>query len=198
MKEIRTKTTEEIIDLVILLACLLLNVREIEKGNGKRLSRKFDLQWKKSIVVRPHPSLKKLQEEEAAEKSNSTSTKSLHPSLPRETRRRELILLTLSLEVLSAKLLPKKKFAFRNKPTRKDLVAEPKNEENEHEPEKKSGFEFRTPRVSETRNERFWLMGYVRALFVHRLRNCKVYTGPVTSLVLIDGVKGCVFVMGSH
>ncbi|KAM0976163.1 hypothetical protein PS2_018767 [Malus domestica] len=68
MKEIRTKTTEEIIDLVILLACLLLNVREIEKGNGKRLSRKFDLQWKKSIVVRPHPSLKKLQEEEAAEK----------------------------------------------------------------------------------------------------------------------------------
>ncbi|CAN6542202.1 unnamed protein product [Malus baccata var. baccata] len=51
-----------------LLACLLLNVREIEKGNGKRLSRKFDLQWKKSIVVRPHPSLKKLQEEEAAEK----------------------------------------------------------------------------------------------------------------------------------
>nr|ARV78469.1 60S ribosomal protein [Triadica sebifera] len=40
--------------------------REIEEGINKRLSRKFDRQWKKSIVVRPPPSLKKLQEEEAA------------------------------------------------------------------------------------------------------------------------------------
>lgn len=40
--------------------------REIEEGIGKRLSRKFDRQWKRSIVVRPPPSLIKLQEEEAA------------------------------------------------------------------------------------------------------------------------------------
>uniref|UniRef100_A0A1J3IE45 Large ribosomal subunit protein uL29c n=1 Tax=Noccaea caerulescens TaxID=107243 RepID=A0A1J3IE45_NOCCA len=40
--------------------------REIEEGIGKRLSRKLDRQWKKSIVPRPPPSLKKLQEEEAA------------------------------------------------------------------------------------------------------------------------------------
>ncbi|KAK9904487.1 hypothetical protein M0R45_000710 [Rubus argutus] len=40
--------------------------REIEEGIGKRLSRKFDRQWKRSIIVRPPPSLKKLQEEEAA------------------------------------------------------------------------------------------------------------------------------------
>ncbi|THG14495.1 50S ribosomal protein L29, chloroplastic [Camellia sinensis] len=40
--------------------------REIEEGINKRLSRKLDRQWKKSIVVRPPPSLKKLQEEEAA------------------------------------------------------------------------------------------------------------------------------------
>ena len=40
--------------------------REIEEGINKRLSRKFDRQWKKSIVVRPPPSLIKLREEEAA------------------------------------------------------------------------------------------------------------------------------------
>ncbi|KAK7318620.1 hypothetical protein RJT34_03323 [Clitoria ternatea] len=40
--------------------------REIEEGINKRLSRKLDKKWKKSIVVRPPPSLKKLREEEAA------------------------------------------------------------------------------------------------------------------------------------
>ncbi|KAK7399557.1 hypothetical protein VNO78_10742 [Psophocarpus tetragonolobus] len=40
--------------------------REVEEGINKRLSRKLDKKWKKSIVVRPPPSLKKLREEEAA------------------------------------------------------------------------------------------------------------------------------------
>ena len=40
--------------------------RELEEGINKRLSRKLDKKWKKSIVPRPPPSLKKLQEEEAA------------------------------------------------------------------------------------------------------------------------------------
>uniref|UniRef100_A0A7N1A280 Large ribosomal subunit protein uL29c n=1 Tax=Kalanchoe fedtschenkoi TaxID=63787 RepID=A0A7N1A280_KALFE len=40
--------------------------REIEDGIKKRYSRKLDRQWKKSIVVRPPPSLIKLREEEAA------------------------------------------------------------------------------------------------------------------------------------
>ncbi|KAI5324639.1 PREDICTED: 50S ribosomal L29 [Prunus dulcis] len=97
MKEIRTKTTEEINEEVVELKgelfmlrlqksarneftssefrrmrkriARLLTVkreREIEEGIGKRLSRKFDRQWKRSIVVRPPPSLIKLQEEEAA------------------------------------------------------------------------------------------------------------------------------------
>ncbi|CAL9244934.1 unnamed protein product [Arabidopsis halleri] len=43
--------------------------REIKEGIKKRLSRKLDRQWKKSIVPRPPPSLKKLQEEEAAEEA---------------------------------------------------------------------------------------------------------------------------------
>ncbi|XP_028803740.1 50S ribosomal protein L29, chloroplastic [Neltuma alba] len=47
--------------------------REIEKGIGKRLSRKLDRKWKKSIVPRPPPSLKKLQEEEAAEEAEKSA-----------------------------------------------------------------------------------------------------------------------------
>ncbi|KAG0477958.1 hypothetical protein HPP92_012677 [Vanilla planifolia] len=38
--------------------------REIEQGIGKRLSRKLDKQWKKSIVVRPAPSLRKMLEKD--------------------------------------------------------------------------------------------------------------------------------------
>ena len=47
--------------------------RELEKGIGKRLSRKIDRKWKKSIVPRPPPSLKKLQEEEAAEEAEKSA-----------------------------------------------------------------------------------------------------------------------------
>ncbi|KAK9670443.1 hypothetical protein RND81_13G202400 [Saponaria officinalis] len=39
--------------------------REIEQGIGKRLSRKLDKEWKRSIILKPPPSLLKLQEEKA-------------------------------------------------------------------------------------------------------------------------------------
>ncbi|KAJ9561709.1 hypothetical protein OSB04_006869 [Centaurea solstitialis] len=48
--------------------------REIDDGVGKRLSRKLDRQWRKSIVPRPPPSLKKLQEEEAAEEAKESAS----------------------------------------------------------------------------------------------------------------------------
>lgn len=47
--------------------------RELEEGIGKRLSRKLDRQWKKSIVVRPSPILKKLREEEAAAEAEKSA-----------------------------------------------------------------------------------------------------------------------------
>ncbi|KAK2655748.1 hypothetical protein Ddye_008800 [Dipteronia dyeriana] len=47
--------------------------RELEEGINKRLSRKLDRQWKKSIVVRPPPSLKKLQEEQAVAEAEKSS-----------------------------------------------------------------------------------------------------------------------------
>ncbi|XP_074555805.1 large ribosomal subunit protein uL29c [Curcuma longa] len=97
MKEIRTKTTEEINEEVIDLKGELFMLRlqksarnefkssefgrmqkriarmltvkrerEIEEGINKRLSRKLDKKWKRSIVVRPPPSLRKKQEEQKA------------------------------------------------------------------------------------------------------------------------------------
>ncbi|XP_039029431.1 50S ribosomal protein L29, chloroplastic-like [Hibiscus syriacus] len=47
--------------------------RELEEGINKRLSRKLDRQWKKSIVVKPPPSLIKLREQEAAEEAEKSS-----------------------------------------------------------------------------------------------------------------------------
>ncbi|CAN6444877.1 unnamed protein product [Victoria cruziana] len=47
--------------------------RETEEGINKRLSRKLDRKWKRSIVVRPPPSLRKKQaEEKAAAEEKST------------------------------------------------------------------------------------------------------------------------------
>ncbi|KAK1361740.1 50S ribosomal protein L29, chloroplastic [Heracleum sosnowskyi] len=48
--------------------------RELEEGLNKRLSRKRDRLWKKSIVVRPPPSLIKLREEEAAEEAKESAS----------------------------------------------------------------------------------------------------------------------------
>ncbi|CAN1285064.1 50S ribosomal protein L29, chloroplastic [Linum perenne] len=47
--------------------------REIEEGINKRISRKLDHQWKRSLVVRPPPSFKKLQEEEAAKEAEAAA-----------------------------------------------------------------------------------------------------------------------------
>ncbi|KAL2528020.1 50S ribosomal protein L29 [Forsythia ovata] len=104
LKEIRTKTTEqlheEIVDLKGELFMLRLQrsarnefksseflrmrkriarmltvkrERELEEGINKRLSRKLDRKWKKSIIPRPPPSLKKLQEEEAAAEAKEST-----------------------------------------------------------------------------------------------------------------------------
>lgn len=52
---------------MVLLSCKDVDGEEREgdskKRIGKRLSKKLDRQWKKSVVVRPPPSLKKLRVE---------------------------------------------------------------------------------------------------------------------------------------
>ncbi|XP_058096815.1 large ribosomal subunit protein uL29c-like [Magnolia sinica] len=107
LKEIRSKTTEEINEEIVDLKgelfmlrlqksarsefkssefrrmrkriARMLTVRrerEMEDGTNKRLSRKLDRKWKKSIVVRPPPSLKKLQEEQKAAEAAKSAEKS--------------------------------------------------------------------------------------------------------------------------
>ncbi|KAL6523677.1 hypothetical protein OROGR_017280 [Orobanche gracilis] len=52
--------------------------------------------------------------------------------------------------------------------------------------------------LSDSRDCEFRLKGCLRALFMDKLKNCKVYVGAVMGSVLIEGAEGCVFVLASH
>ncbi|XP_062078536.1 tubulin-folding cofactor C-like [Humulus lupulus] len=128
-----------------------------------------------------------------------------------------------NLDSLSSDLVPKKKFSFKNKAPKKDHPGLDSNREKEAEivkPEKMGyavpdspGFRNKTGEVlvmkfngseigeftiSDLDSCEVRLIGCVRALFVHRLRNCRVYGGPVMNSILFEQVEGCVFVMASH
>ncbi|XP_010531371.1 PREDICTED: tubulin-folding cofactor C [Tarenaya hassleriana] len=125
-----------------------------------------------------------------------------------------------NLESLSGELVPKKKFSFKNKSTsRKPEPKQPETQKSDAVlPPKISirdspGFRnkhgvnlvktFRGSSIGEFTladldSCEVRLLGTVNALFLHRLRNCKVYTGPVIGSILIDDVEDCVFVLASH
>ncbi|GAB4848698.1 hypothetical protein Ancab_003423 [Ancistrocladus abbreviatus] len=42
------------------------------------------------------------------------------------------------------------------------------------------------------------LKGRSRQVFIHRLKNCKVYAGPALGSILIEDVEGCLFILASH
>ncbi|MQL80048.1 hypothetical protein Taro_012502 [Colocasia esculenta] len=42
------------------------------------------------------------------------------------------------------------------------------------------------------------LTGKCRALFIHRLKNCRVCAGPILGSILIEEVENCVFMLASH
>ncbi|XP_057970629.1 tubulin-folding cofactor C [Malania oleifera] len=128
-----------------------------------------------------------------------------------------------TLEDLNSELLPKKKFAFRNKNAKKEQVTLPKDAEAVKSDFKKVGVTVReSPGIRNRENAvlvrnfkcsgsdvgeftlsdlngcEVRLIGSLRALFIHRLRNCRVYVGPVFGSILIEEVEGCVFVLASH
>ncbi|KAH7520587.1 hypothetical protein FEM48_Zijuj08G0160900 [Ziziphus jujuba var. spinosa] len=131
-----------------------------------------------------------------------------------------------SLDILNAELIPRKKFSFRNKAAKKEQVIDPKKDtvkEKEVEIRKPEKTAFAIPESPGFRNKtgellvsqfkgseigeftisdldscEVRLLGCVRALFIHRLRKCRIYVGPVMGSILIDGVEECVFVMASH
>ncbi|KAJ1398663.1 Tubulin-specific chaperone C, N-terminal [Sesbania bispinosa] len=131
-----------------------------------------------------------------------------------------------SLENLNSELIPKKKFSFKSKASKKDkdsVIPEPKQAplpvpdldsvKSSFAVRDSPGFrneagrvlvgEFRDSEVgeftvSDLDSCEVRIIGCVRALFVHRLKNCRVYVGPVTGSIHIEEVEGCVFVMASH
>lgn len=125
-----------------------------------------------------------------------------------------------SLENLSAELIPKKKFSFKNKSTTKkpesklpeiqksDVVSHPKlpvrdspglrNIHGETLVKSFKGSSIGEFTLSDLDSCQVKLTGTVNALFLHRLRNCNVYTGPVIGSILIDDVEDCVLVLASH
>ncbi|KAJ8629108.1 hypothetical protein MRB53_022431 [Persea americana] len=142
-----------------------------------------------------------------------------------------------SLESVSLKLVPRKKFSFRNKLAQKDPAnavkeseisakesnfpvnggddaaaaasAEKSRFETRDSPgfrnqlgavlvKQFQGFESGDFALSNLESCEIRLKGRLRALFVHRLRNCRVFVGPVLGSILIEEAEGCLFMLASH
>lgn len=129
-----------------------------------------------------------------------------------------------NLDNLSSQLLPKKKFAFKTKGSNKKdsviIIPEPKQSPLQNRDSEKTRFVRDSPgirnksgrvlvedfrgsevgefTVSDLDSCEVRIIGTVRALFVHRLKDCRVYVGPVMGSILIEEVEGCVFAMASH
>ncbi|KAL3684535.1 hypothetical protein R1sor_002557 [Riccia sorocarpa] len=52
--------------------------------------------------------------------------------------------------------------------------------------------------LSDLKNCRVYLKGRLTTLYIHRLRNCQIFAGPVTGSVFIDDVEGSTLVLASH
>ncbi|CAI8618943.1 unnamed protein product [Vicia faba] len=127
-----------------------------------------------------------------------------------------------SLDCLSSELIPKKKFSFKNKAkaSKKDqgsVLPESKPVRDSVQPSyvarDSPGFRNKTGEVlvgefkeseigeftiSDLDSCEVRIIGCIRALFIHRLKNCRVYVGPVTGSILIEEAEGCVFAIASH
>ncbi|KAL5749267.1 hypothetical protein ACOSP7_023870 [Xanthoceras sorbifolium] len=128
-----------------------------------------------------------------------------------------------SLDNLSSQLIPKKKFSFKNKPTKTQTQTQiPKSDDTVSLPEKTTtNYLFRdSPGLRNKQNQvlvqnfkgsdigeftvsdldscEVKLVGCVNSLFVNRLKNCKIYAGPVVGSILMEEVEDCVFVLASH
>jgi len=130
------------------------------------------------------------------------------------------------LENLNSQLLPKKKFTFKNKVTKTNPETTQKPEsavskKNDNHTVTQSGKDnycapgFRNKEgmvlvkdldaskdgdfaLSDLVSCRIYIRGRLRALFIHRLKGCQVFVGPVMGSVLIESVENCVFMLASH
>ncbi|XP_077213169.1 C-CAP/cofactor C-like domain-containing protein [Tasmannia lanceolata] len=129
-----------------------------------------------------------------------------------------------TLEIVNLELFPRKKFMFRNKPTKKEpinvVTVTETRDLNEVSAEKSNfavrdspGFKNKEGAIlvkefgfseegdfilSDLISCKIHLKGCLRALFIHRLRNCRVFVGPVLGSIHIEEVEGCIFMLASH
>lgn len=130
------------------------------------------------------------------------------------------------LDSLNSQLLPKKKFTFKNRVTKtnSENTQKPENtvsKKNDNHIVTQSGRDnycapgFRNKEglvlvkdldsskdgdfaLSDLVRCRIYLRGRLRALYIHRLKGCQVFAGPVMGSVLIESVENCVFMLASH
>ncbi|KAK9057767.1 hypothetical protein SSX86_022605 [Deinandra increscens subsp. villosa] len=127
-----------------------------------------------------------------------------------------------TLDSVTSKVKPRKKFSFKNKHAKKPETANVVTKEAiENEPEQQMSYkpkdspgyrnkeneilikEFKGSEIGEfvlsnLTNCEVRLKGCFRSLFIDRLQNCKIYVGPVLGSILIEQVEGCLFVVASH
>ncbi|KAL0423069.1 UNVERIFIED_CONTAM: Tubulin-folding cofactor C [Sesamum radiatum] len=118
---------------------------------------------------------------------------------PDPTHKPDLEAISLEISALeklvaeNSYFLPPTKSALASIPDRENDVLVKEFSINELEGGQNGEFTLSNLRDCEIR-----LKGRLRALFVDKLMNCKVYVGAVTGSVLIEGAEGCVFVLASH
>ncbi|KAF9586778.1 hypothetical protein IFM89_039996 [Coptis chinensis] len=128
--------------------------------------------------------------------------------------------LRAKLEIANAELLPKKKFSFKNKSTTKNVVQEKMLLENVVEEkirvretegfkdkegallvksfgdlEEEGGGEFS---LSNLISCEIRITGKCRAVFIHKLKSCRVFIGPIMGSIHIEEVEDCLFMLASH
>ncbi|XBH87384.1 hypothetical protein VPH35_074851 [Triticum aestivum] len=128
-------------------------------------------------------------------------------------------------KLAASEIRPKKSFSFRNKskatknpPQDPPALPQPPQEQPKPNPDAiLPGFGFRSRngatlvRDLRAANEKdgdftladlvsceVYLKGKCRALYIHKLRDCRVFIGPVFGSVLIEDVERCTFVMAAH
>lgn len=129
------------------------------------------------------------------------------------------------IEATTAELLPKKKFSFRSKTAKPTKPVEKSQEilpaipatvsdsnsigpvlsfygiKDQHDctlVRYSQDLEDREFMLTNLSNCKIYLKGMCRALYVNKLRNCLVCTGPVTGSVLIDDVEGSTLMLASQ
>ncbi|KAH9293952.1 hypothetical protein KI387_040843 [Taxus chinensis] len=147
------------------------------------------------------------------------------PSYEARAARNAIAELNERLDYANSNLLPKKKFSFRNKasksnPKERDENPNENNKNSINAHEKNNSFAYDAPGVrnkngivvvnnldasrdgdfalSDLVDCKIYLRGRLRAFFIHKLKCCQVFAGPVMGSVLIEEAENCVFMLASH